>query len=544
LAAKFKGKDTIFKFRKHDNIGAIDAHDDSEFLKTCFVDNPGILECLRDTQKNERIILGRTGAGKTALIERLKAEEGRVGIVEPENLSLQFLSNSPILKYLEEQQIHLDLFYKLLWKHVFLIELLNLKFSYNSSTLKDWWDKFFATKIEKTALQYSKEWSGSFFLVMEKRVVEIESRLTTQIASEMGISNERIRAMLSGKEEVSEGERSTLHQKAQEVVNKIQIEQLNKIIDGVAKEAFAKSEPKFFLVIDKLDENWVDSKVRYQLIRALMDTMREFSNKFKSVKICLALREDLLHSVFKNVRKEGLQEQKYKSFYLRLKWTQKDLMQILDRRLQRLAIDKGFDPNFPVRKLYPDAIGAEAFAIYFTKRTLFAPRDVVEFFNTCIEHADGKEKIGINIVRVAEGHYSKARLDALYEEWASVYPNLKICTQLLKSKARSFLVADLDRCVMEDIILSIDKDAAADELSIAIEQHFNGKLSEEDLKCAIALIFYKTGLIGLKMEAYEGTSWSFTSSAYIGFTDIKSSTRVEICPAFYRSLGIDPGTAA
>lgn len=151
-------KDQIFKFRKHDRIGAVDALDDSDFLHECFIDGPGIYDCLQDTSRHERIILGRTGAGKTALIEILKKKKERVRVIEPENLSLNYLSNSSILRYLEEQNIHLDLFYKLLWKHIFLIEIISLKFNSNSA-LRDWFDKYFGSKAEKTALQYLKDWN-------------------------------------------------------------------------------------------------------------------------------------------------------------------------------------------------------------------------------------------------------------------------------------------------------------------------------------------------------------------------------------------------
>lgn len=302
------GKEQIIKFRKHDRIGAMDASDDFDFLGDCFLDIPGMLDCLVDTTRLERIILGRTGAGKTALIETLKKTQKRVTVLNPDNLSLQFLSNSPILRHLEEQKIHLDLFYKLLWRHIFLVEIIKLKFNNDNNSIKDWWERNFPSKTEKSALQYVKEWNTSFFNLVEKRIVEIENHLTSQMSKELGITSDAVTAKLSGDTKMTESEKNIFHQKAQEVVNKIQIEHLNRVIEDVSKDLFSKSEPKFFLVIDKLDENWADTSIRYQLIRALLDTVREFTQKFKPVKIVIAIREDLLQSVFKSARKEGLQE--------------------------------------------------------------------------------------------------------------------------------------------------------------------------------------------------------------------------------------------
>jgi len=534
-------KEKIFKFRKHDRIGAIDAHDDSVFLNECFLEVPGMIECLADTARLERIILGRTGAGKTALIEMLKKQKARIKVIEPDNLSLQYLTNSPILRYLEDQKVHLDLFYKLLWKHIFLIEIIQLKFNSDQNTFSDWLEKTFAYKTSKAALKYLKDWSNSFFLLIEQRVIEIENQLTTQIANEVGINSDLVRAKMSGKDTISESEKSIFHIKAQEVVNKIQIEHLNRLIDDVSKELFSKSEPKFFLVIDKLDENWADSMVRYQLIRALFDVVRDFQQKFRSVKIVLAIREDLLHSVFSNVKKDGLQEQKYSSYYLKLKWSQKELIQVLDKRLQKLVQTRGFDRNFPVRKLYPDAIGNEPFSTYFVKRTLHAPRDVVDFFNACLEHAEGKEKIGAQIVKTAEGKYSKARLTALCEEWRSIYPNLRFAADLLKNFPKLFLISDIQKHHLDDFACAVVGNEHEDEFSKIMRPFFETGEGIETVNGSLVNILYKVGLVGIKTDTFLATSWSFVDSAIIGISDLKPNSKVEICPAFYRVLGVDGG---
>ena len=56
-----------FTFRKHATIGAAAAEEDAKFLSECFVDT-GDLEVLLDCSDRRRIILGRTGAGKSALL--------------------------------------------------------------------------------------------------------------------------------------------------------------------------------------------------------------------------------------------------------------------------------------------------------------------------------------------------------------------------------------------------------------------------------------------------------------------------------------------
>ena len=73
-----------FRFRKLGLIGAAAAEDDGQFLKDCFIDT-GELDTLRDCKNARRIVVGRTGVGKTALLIRLAELENKRTIeVRPE----------------------------------------------------------------------------------------------------------------------------------------------------------------------------------------------------------------------------------------------------------------------------------------------------------------------------------------------------------------------------------------------------------------------------------------------------------------------------
>ena len=115
-------------FRKQDNVGANDAEEDGLFLGECLVDT-GYLDLLRYCERPERILLGRTGAGKTALLLKLLAAGERCVELKPESLALTFISNSTILQFFEELGVNLEVFYKLIWRHAFCVELLRMRFN-------------------------------------------------------------------------------------------------------------------------------------------------------------------------------------------------------------------------------------------------------------------------------------------------------------------------------------------------------------------------------------------------------------------------------
>ena len=117
-----------FIYKKHMSIGEVDAESDKQYLRTCFIDN-GDYDVLEDTDAPQAIITGRTGVGKSALIEHLIDNSNNVIVIEPEQLSLKHISNSNILQFFESLGVNLDVFYNLLWQHTFAVELIKHHYS-------------------------------------------------------------------------------------------------------------------------------------------------------------------------------------------------------------------------------------------------------------------------------------------------------------------------------------------------------------------------------------------------------------------------------
>ncbi|HEY7790408.1 MAG TPA: hypothetical protein VIC33_07855, partial [Vicinamibacterales bacterium] len=98
---------SAFKFRSTDSIGAAGAEDD-EFLKECFVDT-GVLDLLTDLEDRRLILLGRTGAGKSALLTMLQdRKDSHVITISAEHLALTYVANSTILNFFGSIGVNLD----------------------------------------------------------------------------------------------------------------------------------------------------------------------------------------------------------------------------------------------------------------------------------------------------------------------------------------------------------------------------------------------------------------------------------------------------
>ena len=107
VAAKLSGN---FKFRKNSSIGAAAAEDDHHFLEKCYIDT-GDLAVLTDLTNPKRIVVGRTGSGKTALLKRLKDAQPNVSEISPFNLAVEFVSNSQVIRFFSEAGVNMDPFW-------------------------------------------------------------------------------------------------------------------------------------------------------------------------------------------------------------------------------------------------------------------------------------------------------------------------------------------------------------------------------------------------------------------------------------------------
>lgn len=328
-----------FRFRKHATIGAAAAEDDSTFLAECFLDT-GDLEILKDCRDQRRIVLGRTGAGKTALLQRL-IEDTKAIVINPETLSFNYLTNSNILQFFLEAGVKLDLFFKLLWRHVFAVELLRARYQLDSrASTESFLGRIKSTltkdKHKERALNYLLQWGEQFWEDTEYRVKEITQRVEKDLEASVGATIPAVQLKAGGSAKLTHEDKTEVVQRGKNVINSIHMRELTDVLAYLNEDVFTDEDQRYYLCVDRLDENWIDESFRYLLIRSLIETIRDF-RQVANVKIVAALRTDLIERVFRFTRDAGFQEEKYRSLYLPLRWTKEQLLLVLDKRVNYLV---------------------------------------------------------------------------------------------------------------------------------------------------------------------------------------------------------------
>ncbi|WP_216358453.1 zeta toxin family protein [Vibrio parahaemolyticus] len=156
--------DSGIKITRNLKVGALDAETDSSLLDKCFVDK-GDLDELLDVSNPAAVILGRTGSGKSALIHKIETSTDHCARLDPNDISVRFLEYSDIIKFFDALDIKLDLFYKLLWRHLLVVEILKLRYDIkNEQDGQRFTDGIFSwlrrDKAKKKAIEYFNEWGG------------------------------------------------------------------------------------------------------------------------------------------------------------------------------------------------------------------------------------------------------------------------------------------------------------------------------------------------------------------------------------------------
>lgn len=407
--------DAKIVLRRNMNIGTGAAENDNEFLSECFLITPEYASIL-DFADKKMILLGRTGCGKTALIKSVERDVDVFIPIKPDIFALQYINNIPFINALKQEGINLDIFYKFLWMHEIISNIIKQYFAYNK--------KDFLKILTETASnigrvnqlkKYLEEYGNIFF--EEQGAKKLTNEIEKKVAADMGYSD-----FLKIKGSLTQTQKQELQTKASQCVNSTQINQLKNVI-ALLKEYFERNKQrKIIVAIDDLDNHWIDEDSKYKLIHALLDAIRFFID-IPNLKILVSMRADLLAKTCEVMNR---QNEKDDAFTLKINWTKQMLTAILDKRIGYLFRHKyQKNSNITFRDVFSCYIDEEAATDYILNRTMMRPRDAITFVNMCIARADGNSEITEETILSAEEDFRYDRLSSLKHEWNLNYPNIE-----------------------------------------------------------------------------------------------------------------------
>ncbi|MFB8207040.1 MULTISPECIES: P-loop ATPase, Sll1717 family [unclassified Streptomyces] len=381
-------------------------------------------------------LIARTGSGKSAVLQRLEEENtAHVVRIAPEDLSLNYITNLSVMRFLGDLEVSLDPLFIALWKHVLLVELIRHRYKVDSPTAKT---NFLATLREKikrdpgkrAALDYLEEFQDRFWVEADERVREItekfEEKINTEAKGTLGFSgNPAVNASATiggaSADTFSTETRRELSERFQRIVNETQMARLNKMLKVLDEDILDSRQNFTFVVIDDLDRDWVDEKLANSLVRCLFRAVLDLQ-RVRNLKVIVALRTNIFENLDFGHRSGG-QEEKFRSLALHMRWSPGELRELVNDRL-RVATTKRGTPVNSIADTLPrtNATRGDAFD-YMLQRTLMRPRDIIAFVNETFT-ATGSDRVSWEDIKTAEDSYSYKRLLALRDEWKMSYPDI------------------------------------------------------------------------------------------------------------------------
>jgi hypothetical protein len=534
------------RFRRNVDIGSADAENDDTYLDACFVDT-GDLATVLDCNSPKCIILGRTGVGTTALIKQIRKRANHLAELSPETLSLNYIANSNVLKFFEEAGVHLDIFYSLLWRHIITVELLKLRFNITNQDQQHRFHDFITGIVTRDrakgrALQYLTDWGDKFWTETEYRTTEFTKKLENDLKGSMKLNVHSLELGAEGAKRLSEEEKIDVRNRGTEVVNAVQVKELHDVIGLLADDIFNDRFDRYYLSIDRLDEGWVDDKLRFKLIKALIEAVRTFK-RVHNIKIILALRTDFLYRLIKESADAGFQEEKYRSLYLNIRWSRRQLAGLLDSRVafmferQYTRGGVGLDDIMPKHQMQ-----RKSAIDYMLERTFQRPREAIIFLNECIARSEGASRISVQIIQQSELSYSQQRLTSIADEWRREYPSLDQYAGILARRAIPFRLRDIPLEECEKFAYDLITKSPNDPIIPICEEFYTG--SDPDVRFmmleAVTKTLYHVGIVSVKLEPHLPRQWSTDSIPLLSDGQLKPGTLIDVHKTFHAALGVSP----
>ena len=542
MSNKAKKGSTRFRFKSgYYNIGAIQAELDHEYLRNCFIET-GDIEAALDVHSPCSLVAGRTGVGKTALLWHIKENQENVIEVEPENLSFDYIASSNILQFFDEAGLNLDVLFRVLWRHVLVVELLRYKFDIENESGMD---KFKAvlpsiTKKDRSkekAIDYLKTWGDSFWKETEYRIQEVVSTIERELEGSIGGSLSGTSLSAKGAKSLTDSQREEVVTRGKEAVAKVQLKELGDVLQVLNEDIFTDKKRNYYILLDRLDENWAEENIRYRLIRALIEELRTF-RKIENLKILIAIRTDLLETVFERTRDPGFQEEKFRDLIMPINWTGEQLYELVRERINYLLRHKYTTQEVEFEELFPGKVGKSKAFDYILNRTLYRPRDIISYVNTILQNSVGKSSITVDAVKKAEEEYSEDRFRSLIYEWGTEHPYLDEISFILENRPQSFKVGSITKDDIDTAAVNILSNYEGESylLAKAAQDYCDDKLSGNKFRDQIVDCLYHVGMVGIKKGPTHSVKWSYEDRAIIGKVNFKQESKIFVHPMLWRKF--------
>ncbi|MCW6027383.1 hypothetical protein K4043_05085 [Stenotrophomonas sp. SRS1] len=430
-------------------------------LRDYFVHFPEFSEVV---DGSKRYVIGRKGAGKTAVIEKLRLEQDSDALKFNADITLRDFPLNDMQELADKS--HSDKGrYVSAWMFIIYVELAKIISKDNGAGPSQ------AVMELKEFLSFNDLDSTLGFISTVEKLKSKKSKVSV------------LPKWAGGEVENGNTQTTRLSVHFRKIVSSL---------EGLLRQV--QSESEYWLFVDELDEGYRAGApslrlILLALIRAIEDSslaMKRSNLKFRPL---LVLRTDIFDAL------EDNDLNKLDDFVVRLRWTSDDtssehsLMRIADERI-RLQYPGIIDAWNEVTINQDNELPREVKSLwqYMTSRTFDRPRDLIKFLKYCSRHSKPDERLSFSTVKSAEADYSNWFRNEIRDEIHSYFPIWQECFQAISRLGLG----------------KISEDSLVDELS-QDEAIFTWMTSNSKSAKHIINLLFDFGILGY----HEGRRWIF-----------------------------------
>lgn len=517
-------------------------------LEDAYLDN-GDYHSLETRDDPRRFVIGRFGAGKSAALLRLEAQHGpHVARIHPENLSLQYVANLGVAKRLTERGVHLEIFFKALWKHVIIVELLKHRYpnateSTQRTVLQSLITRLGRDPVKKQAIDYVTSFGDTFWCEAPLRVKQVAETLEKEISASAAVPPSPGAAPIAAGYRRNHSSETVALETAryQKTVDDIQLPKLNHMIQILSEEILDSEQHFTYLVIDDLDRQWHDSAVEKLIVYCLFETIVDLQ-RIRVLKVIVALRTNIFLQLTRDEFTWMQQSEKFRNLSLDLHWTRGDLTSLLEQRAQAAYRRVGTLKPKALRDILPAGRrGGETALDYILSRTLLRPRDAITYVNLCLRRAGGKDSISWDDITGVEREYSRDRLQTVGEEWSDPFQGLTKVLEQFAEHTHEMSRDELTEILLEVVVHLLTPSAniaqSLRSLCAAFEASGTGTHRWFEEFGPLVNLLFNIGFLGCSTKLGEELTFVSDDPTYAGYeSNFPPESRFQVHPMFRKAL--------
>lgn len=198
----------------------------------------------------------------------------------------------------------------------------------------------------------------------------------------------------------------------------------------------------YTLLVDSIDDFWDASDQALTYLTAFLHACLELSTQIPWARVLMFLREN----IFERVRSRDSESSRLETSISGLAWTQKQLMELVEKRLNRALIAKLPLGGPTWNAFFEDGPTARDQIFEFCHNR---PRDILIYVSHAIDAAkdNGHEKILLEDIEGARRKFSDNRLKDLGDEYAENYPQVALVLTRFYGLGQRFTVTGIESLI-------------------------------------------------------------------------------------------------